>query len=109
MLSQVIGCVLVRRIQGGPFPPSRFDLGRFGIPINITAICFLVVAFVFLFFPSVPSPDAASMNWAILIYGAIIILAMLYYVFKGRFEYEGPVQYVSLPQIHLEMPHKEKC
>lgn len=90
-----IACVLGRRISGEPFPATKFSLGTFGgYFVNIFAICFLVLAFVFLFFPAVPHPGPASMNWAILIYGVAVIFAGLYYLFKGRYEYEGPVHYV---------------
>ena len=83
----------VRR-GGERFPPRRFDLGAAGLYINIVAICFLVVAFVFLFFPAGPNPSAGDMNWGIVIYGAAIIFAFAWYLVRGRHEYEGPVTYV---------------
>ncbi|KAK0258352.1 hypothetical protein LTR91_024500 [Friedmanniomyces endolithicus] len=54
-------------------------------------MCFLVVAFVFLFFPAAPHPDAAGMNWGILIYGFVVIFALSYYYIRGRHQYDGPV------------------
>lgn len=63
----VIFTVLVKRLKGEKFPPSSFSLGKWGIPVNIIAICFLIVAYLFLFFPAVPSPDPATMNWAVLV------------------------------------------
>ncbi|KAK0823033.1 hypothetical protein LTR73_008825 [Friedmanniomyces endolithicus] len=57
-------------------------------------MCFLVVAFVFLFFPAAPHPDAAGMNWGILIYGFVVIFALSYYYIRGRHQYDGPVSYV---------------
>ncbi|KAK4983107.1 hypothetical protein LTR50_007416 [Elasticomyces elasticus] len=90
-----IGCVLTKRLRGGQFPPTKFDLGYWGGNIvNIIAICFLVLAFVMLFFPAVPNPNAASMNWAILIFGVIVVFSLVYYYVKGRQEYEGPVEYI---------------
>ena len=65
------------------------------MPINMAAIAFLVLAFLFLFFPAVPDPNAASMNWAIVIYGAVVLFACGYYVVRGRHEYDGPVHYVK--------------
>ena len=63
----VIFTVLVKRLKGEKFPPSQFSLGIWGIPVNIIAICFLIVAYLFLFFPAVPKPNPASMNWAVLV------------------------------------------
>jgi amino acid transporter len=89
----VISAVLAKKLRGETFPPSRFNVGRkFGIFANVAALCFLSVAFVFLFFPAVPAPDAVSMNWAILIYGFVVCFALVYYYFYGRHHYEGPVQ-----------------
>ena len=34
------------------------------------------------------------MNWAILIYGVVILFAWGYYLVRGRYEYKGPVHYV---------------
>lgn len=68
----VIGTVIAKRLRGERFPPSKWDLGRWGMVVNILACCFLVVAYVFLFFPSVPSPAPVDMNWAILVYGVVV-------------------------------------
>jgi len=91
----LISCVLAKRLRGEAFPASQFSLGRAGVAINITAITFLSLAFVFFFFPSVPRPNAASMTWAILIYGAVILFAWGHYLVRGRYKYKGPVRYVK--------------
>lgn len=63
----VIATVLAKRIRGEKFPASKFSLGKWGALVNIIAICFLIVAYIFLFFPAAPRPDPAAMNWAILV------------------------------------------
>ncbi len=60
-----ITCVLARRLRGEPLPASKFDLGWWGNVVNVLALCFLSVAFIFLFFPATPNPSAAGMNWAV--------------------------------------------
>jgi hypothetical protein len=90
-----IACILRKRLCSEPLLPSRFNLGRAAIPINIIALCFLVLAFVFPFFPSAPNPDAASMNWTVLITGFVMGIAILYYWFRGQYKYFGPVEYVK--------------
>ena len=60
-----IACVLIRRLRGEPLPASKLKLGTWGNVVNVLALCFLTLAFVFLFFPAVPHPDAATMNWAV--------------------------------------------
>ncbi|KAL8717407.1 MAG: hypothetical protein Q9225_005338 [Loekoesia sp. 1 TL-2023] len=42
-----IACILRKRLRGEPFPPSRFNLGKAGNAINIIALCFLIVFWLF--------------------------------------------------------------
>ena len=86
--------ILQKRLRGQPFPPSRFKLGVAGNAINVAALSFLLVAWVFQFFPSMPSPTGTSMNWSIVIFGAVIAFFTVYYVLNARHRYTGPVVYV---------------
>ncbi|KAI0126747.1 amino acid/polyamine transporter I [Xylariales sp. AK1849] len=88
-----IGCMIWRRGTNHPILPSQFSLGKWGFPINIVSEAFLAVAFVFAFFPLMPAPDAANMNWNILIYGIVMVGSLAYYC-VARHQYEGPVEYV---------------
>ena len=90
-----IGCLLLKRIRGEPLPPRRWSLGRFGMAINIGALCFLVPVFVFAFFPLTSTVDRESMNWCVVMYGGIMIIAILYYIFRGRHVYVPPVALVK--------------
>lgn len=85
---------MLRRIRGHPLLPSKFDLGRLGLPINVISVAFLVFVWVFTFFPIAPNPTVESMNWAVLGYGSVIVFAIFYYVVRGRHVYVGPVRYV---------------
>ena len=61
---------------------------------NGIAVCFLSIAWVFMFFPTAPNPGAAGMNWSIVIYGFVVILFSVYFLVKGRHQYAGPVEHV---------------
>lgn len=89
-----IGCMVWRRSTGNPLPDSKFKLGKLGLPINIVSLAVLVLFFVLDFFPTAPSPDAASMNWSIWIYGVVIIFSLVYFFVIGKHHYVGPVEYV---------------
>jgi choline transport protein len=89
-----ISCIMLKRIRGEPLLPSKFDLGRWGLPVNIIAVLFLLFVWVFCFFPVGPHPTVVDMNWASLGYGAVLILAVVYYFVQGRHVYAGPVEYV---------------
>ena len=90
-----IGCLLLKRIRGHPLPPHRWSLGRFGMAINIAALCFLLPVFVFAFFPLTSTVDQVSMNWCVVMYCGIIIIAVVYYIFRGRHYYIPPVALVK--------------
>jgi choline transport protein len=89
-----IACVIYKRLKGDPLPPARFSLGRAGLPVNIMGAAFLLLAFVMLFFPAAPHPNAAGMNWTILIYGSAVVFSLAYYYTHARHKYVGPVTYV---------------
>ncbi|KAJ5831699.1 hypothetical protein N7474_000010 [Penicillium riverlandense] len=90
-----IACVLLKRIRGEPLPPHRWTLGRYGMAINIGALCFLFPVFVFAFFPLTSTVEPDSMNWCAVMYGAILIIAVVYYVLRGRHHYIPPVALVK--------------
>jgi hypothetical protein len=46
--------------------------------------------FVFSFFPPSPNPTVTTMNWAVVLFGGVIILATVYYVMWGRKLYSPP-------------------
>ncbi|KAK5156748.1 hypothetical protein LTS14_004961 [Recurvomyces mirabilis] len=89
-----VGCVAWRRIKGQPLLPSRFSLGKAGLAINLIALAFLSVQWIFLFFPTAPHPTAPNFNWTCLIFGVAVVWSLAYYYLWGKKEYQGPVEYV---------------
>lgn len=94
-----IGSVRLKRLRGQPLLPSRFSLGKWGGLINDVSLAFLLVGFLFSFFPLAPSvgnPDwVADFNWAIIIFSATCVLAGTYYVLGGGKRYIAPVSLVK--------------
>jgi choline transport protein len=90
-----ISCIMIKRWRNAPLLPSYFNLGRtFGLLLNGASLLFLVLVFVFSFFPGNVNPTPAQMNWTIMIYGVVMLAALGHYYFKGRHVYDGPVEYV---------------
>ncbi|KAK3072457.1 hypothetical protein LTR53_006784 [Teratosphaeriaceae sp. CCFEE 6253] len=83
-----ISCVIWRRMASKPLPRERFSLGSFGLPINIVAWLCVAALTVLSVFPPVINPTPAYMNWAIVIFSAIIIFASGFYAVAGRKQYE---------------------
>lgn len=46
-----ISCVLWRRCYGEPLPPARRSLGRWGIPLTIIALLYILTSSIVSFFP----------------------------------------------------------
>jgi choline transport protein len=90
-----ISCVALRRIRRQPLPRARWSLGRAGLACNIIAVLFLLLVYVFAFFPLAPTVEPESMNWSSLIYGVVVLFSVCYYFVFGRHAYEGPVVLVS--------------
>lgn len=88
-----IFCVTLRRLRGQPLLPCAFNLGRFGLPINLLSLGFLVLGFVISFFPSAVNPTPESMNWSSLAFSVVLIGGAIYYVVTARHHYVGPVEY----------------
>ncbi|KAK2877814.1 hypothetical protein FQN49_001171 [Arthroderma sp. PD_2] len=89
-----ISCIALKRIRGEPLLSSNFRMGALGLPVNLLSIAFLLLAYVFCFFPPAPKPDVESMNWSAVIYSGVLLFSLVYFAFRGRHSYVGPVEYV---------------
>ncbi|KAF7595508.1 hypothetical protein BBP40_005844 [Aspergillus hancockii] len=95
------GCVIVRRIyKNPPLPPSRWSLGRFGMPVNILAMVYASWSFFWSFWPNAHDVNAQNFNWSsVLFVGLMGISAVLYWV-HARKIYDGPVVKVEGRTFH---------
>ena len=90
-----IGCMFWRRLTYQPLLPAKFTFTRpVGLFLNGFSLMFLVFSFIFAFFPGSPNPTVEMMNWACLIYGGVLVFAIIHYYVKARYVYDGPVEYV---------------
>lgn len=89
-----IATFLGARFRPGGLPPARFSLGKFGLPINVFSVAYLSFAIIFTFFPTTKEVTPQTMNWSILVFGAVVIFAILQYVIHGDRIYQDPVSRV---------------
>jgi hypothetical protein len=87
--------ILQKRARGEALPPSRFSLGKFGIPINLFAVLYVTVACIASFFPVVNSTAVADMNWSVVMFGGVLVIACVDYVFRGKKHYIEPVKHLN--------------
>ncbi|KAI9491946.1 amino acid transporter [Zychaea mexicana] len=72
------------------FKPGPFSLGKWSIPVGSIAcawICFIVVSFLF---PYEMPVTASNMNYAVVVLGAIITFAGIWYAVDARKWFKGP-------------------
>ena len=69
--------------------------GGVGIANNIFACMNLVVVLLFSFFPPIAVVTPMSMNYTVLMFGAVILFSMFYYFAWAKKFYSGPVVEVS--------------
>lgn len=89
-----VSCITWRRIRQLPLLDTRFSMGKAGLAANLFSLAFLLLVFVMSFFPPIPNPTPSAMNWACVVYGAVLIFAFCYYYVSARKHYVGPVEYV---------------
>ncbi|KAK3672400.1 hypothetical protein LTR78_007707 [Recurvomyces mirabilis] len=66
-------------------PPGDFRLGpRIGPIANWISVVYCSVTTVFFFFPSYPNPAPADMNYAIAVFGVMMVVAVGFWFVKGR-------------------------
>ena len=90
-----ISLVLLKRIRKQPLLPRRWSLGKYGLAVNVVALCFLWLSFIMSFFPFTPNPAPADMNWAIVILFFVIFAAGVDYYFRAHKKFIAPVALVK--------------
>ena len=87
-----ITCVIYRKIwHPNTLPHRRWDMGRWGLSVNIIGLLYCIFAMFWSFWPTELPVTADNFNWSIVIFGTVFILSLVMYVFRGRKEYCGPV------------------
>ncbi|KAI9832416.1 MAG: hypothetical protein M1819_004405 [Sarea resinae] len=92
-----ISLLLGKRLRGDAIPYGPWKMGRLVGPLtNAFALLWCLIAMVFSFFPTTVPVTLQTMNWSCLLWGAAMIFGVVYYIFRGRFQYHGPILETSL-------------
>ena len=96
-----IGCVLWRRIyHPETLPPSEFSLGKWGVPINAMAVVYAFWSFFWCFWPEATPVTAEGFNWSSVIFVSVLLIALVYFIFRAKNRYVGPVTEVEGRKVH---------
>ena len=87
-----ITLLVVRRFGEKEIPWGPWTLGRWGLAINLVSIIYSTVLIFFAVFPPFLPVSLASMNYAGIIFGAVMVLCTIMWFTYGRKVYCGPVR-----------------
>lgn len=91
-----IGSLLWRRIyHPDTIPPAKFSLGRWGFAINSFAVVWCTYCLFWSCWPQEYPVTVPNFNWASVIIGATMLVAMIHFFLKARNVYVGPVAAVQ--------------
>jgi choline transport protein len=93
-----IFCLRLKRWRGEPLPPARWSMGKIASSVETIAILFLVVVWVFTFFPLTREITLETMNWSSVIFFSVVLISLVYYFAYARSIYTGPVALVRAVQ-----------
>jgi len=87
-----VGCVLYRRIYYPELlPKCQWSLGNWGVAVNTGALAYSNFAFFWSFWPNEVPVTAENFNWAVVMFLATAIIAVVDWVVRARHVYKGPV------------------
>jgi amino acid transporter len=83
--------LVIRKLQNRHPVYGPFKLGRWGLPLNLFALVYIVYILTFLPFPTMLPVTAVNMNYAGPLVGAIILIALGDWFISGRKRFEVPI------------------
>ncbi|KAK3632986.1 hypothetical protein LTR56_016034 [Elasticomyces elasticus] len=89
---------VLKRMRGEPIPYEPFSLGKYRNFANWFAIVYTLFTSFFLFWPIMVYPTAATMNWSIVLVGAVALFSIFWWVVEGRRSFVGPNIDMTLDQ-----------
>lgn len=85
-----IALLLLRKLEGRHPTYGPWSLGKWGIPINIFALCYALYIIIFLALPPLLPVTGDTMNYASPILGAVIVIALADWFFNGKKRFDLP-------------------
>ncbi|KAJ5885407.1 hypothetical protein N7495_009917 [Penicillium taxi] len=104
--------ILALLVVGRDKLPSggTFHLGRWGIWFNCISIVYCIITTIFFLFPGSPNPSPADMNYAIAVFGVMLVIAIAFWFIHGHKTYlmtEDAIAQMVYAQ-HLENAESER-
>ena len=95
-----ISLMAIRRVGTKAVPFGPFRLGRWGLCINLISIAYSVVLIIFMVLPPYQPVTVQNMNYARMVFAAVLFFIVVLWICHGRRAYKGPVKEV-IDGMHL--------
>lgn len=82
--------MIIKRLSGENINFGPWNLGRYGLAINIFAAVYTFLTVIFTFFPPAIPVNAVTMQYSCVVYGGVIVLGLIYYAVWGHKTFVGP-------------------
>jgi choline transport protein len=79
-----------RRLSSERVVLGPWNMGKLGLPVNLFALVFLGICWIFSFFPIATPPTLVTMNWSCLMWGFCTIFGCAWYALHQRHHFTGP-------------------
>lgn len=79
-------------------PGGVYSLGKLGPTINWIAVIYCIVTTVFFLFPESPNPTGSSMNYAVAVFGIMLVVSIGFWFVKGHGTY---LRFVAVEQASI--------
>jgi choline transport protein len=84
--------IILWKIRGAHIPYGPIRLGRWGLPINLLALCYGIFIVIWLPFPPYMPVTASNMNYGGPVVGAVILFALIDWFVSGKNRFVPPVE-----------------
>lgn len=84
--------LVLRRLGKKEIPWGPWTLGRWGLVLNLSAMVYSILLIIFSVFPPYQPVTAKNMNYAGVIFGAVLIVSILLWFAYGRKFFKGPIR-----------------
>nr|BFD85976.1 amino acid permease [Streptomyces sp. Xyl84] len=85
--------ILLRLRLGDEFQPGPWHLGRWGRPVGVVAVTWIVLSSVLFMLPQASPITADSFNYAPIALAAVLLVATVWWFATARRRFQGPVSY----------------
>jgi choline transport protein len=84
-----IGCMVQMRFRKDSVPLGDWNMGKLGLPVNLFAMVYTAYMTIWLPFPSYLPVTGDNMNYALPIFAATTLFALLLWFFRARTHWPG--------------------